>query len=306
MMKTIFTTLAIVLVSLGITSTAAAQLQSKPGRSLGDNPNPVIWGAPPAKPAPQPPPPKKQDPPQRNRQQCGNSRFHNNNYYPNINYTYYNDPGYIYSYAYPPAYYYASADNLYGPAAIQRFMGADNPAPPAPDAKVPEAPMPKNAVERGSNAQANALAGRFIGFGDAQFARQNFVEANSRYRTAARTAPQLADAWFRQGFALSAMGRYKQAVDVVQRGLRIDPDWANSDFTLQKLFGADALAKEVVLDTLVEAAKEKPHDADLLFMLGVYLHFDGQTQQAEPYFTRAMKLAGDDGEHIRAFLAKKP
>ena len=100
------------------------------------------------------------------------------------------------------------------------------------------------------------------------------------------------------------MGRHAQAIGAVERGLRIDPDWARSDFELQELFGADEAAKNAYLDALAEAAQEDPHDAERLFMWGAALHFDGQTQQAEKCFERSLRLAGGDGEHIRAFLAK--
>ena len=44
--------------------------------------------------------------------------------------------------------------------------------------------------------------------------------------------------------------------------------------------------------------------AFLLFLVGVHLHFDGQAQRAEKFFQRGAELAGDDAEHIRAFMRK--
>ena len=64
-----------------------------------------------------------------------------------------------------------------------------------------------------------------------------------RYRKASQSAPQLADAWFRQGFALSAMGRYDLAVTAIKRGLKLNPNWAKSDFDLKELYGPDKLLR---------------------------------------------------------------
>ena len=56
-------------------------------------------------------------------------------------------------------------------------------------------------------------------------------------------AAQLADAYFRQGFALAAMGSYSPAVKAIQRGLAIDPRWPDSPFQLDDLYGPNAAAK---------------------------------------------------------------
>ena len=80
---------------------------------------------------------------------------------------------------------------------------------------MPEPPEPNPADQRATNAQATALGQKFIGYGDAWFAKGKYFDANARYRDAARTAPQLADAYFRQGFALAALGKYDAAVKAI-------------------------------------------------------------------------------------------
>jgi tetratricopeptide (TPR) repeat protein len=302
-MRTVFRPLVLALVSLAVASTTQAQIRGKPGQALGDNPNPVIWGAPRPAPPPQKPTPKPDASQNRPQNSCGCCPLYGSSlYYPGFGYVYLTNP---YSYAYSSAYY-APTENIYGPAAAQRFIGGDRFAPAS---KIADDTDLNDVMPRGSNAQSTALAGRFITFGDAQFAKRNFVEANNRYRTAARTAPQLADAWFRQGLALAAMGRFPQAADAIKHGLRIDPDWPNSDFTLDTLFEKtkpDQKAKESVLDALVAAANDKPHDADVLFMTGVFFHFDGQAKRAKTYFDRARQWVGKDAPSIKPFLANKP
>jgi tetratricopeptide (TPR) repeat protein len=158
-------------------------------------------------------------------------------------------------------------------------------------------------VPRGSNPRAINLGWRFIGFGDARFSEQEYAEAYVRYKKAAQAAPVLADAYFRQGYALIALGRYELAATALKRGLEIDPGWAGSDFRNDDLYADHPQAKMAHLDALAQAAVEQPNDADLLFLVGVFLHFDGQTDRAKPFFRRAARIAGVGGDiHLRGFL----
>ena len=322
--------------------------QNKPRPPLGNNPNPVIWGgqqqAKPAAPASKPPVKPAGD----NRHRNDGVRNHNDGvqrphyygvYYPNGLNGYYSygtygyDPYYGYgydSYPYVSPYYYnpppifLPAEELYGPLAMQRFMGVDHWFRPQPKVNVivppardnnrvaaagqdkgiaPPAPQ-KKLPDRGTSPQSNNLAWKFLGYGDALFGQQKYAEANDRYRKASRSAPQLADAWFRQGFAMAAIGRYDLAVGAIKRGLSLDPTWPKSEFRLNDLYGVDEMARNAHLDALAQAAEEKPTDGDLLFMVGVYLHFDGQADRARKFFQRAAEIAGDDADYIKAFVGK--
>jgi len=233
---------------------------------------------------------------------------------------------YPYSYPYPaggypyywPRYYYRypppvflPAETLYGPEAMKRFMGVDHWCRPQADVNVIVAPeradkQPAAAAGQGerraSNQQAITLAWKFIGYGDAHFGNQKYAEANARYRKAAAAAPQLADGWFRQGFALVAIGRYDLAVQAIKRGLKFKANWAESDFRLNELYGGNVLTKSAHLDTLAEAAKKNPNDTDLLFLLGVLFHFDGKPDRAAPLLQRAKQLLAGDDAHLNGFL----
>jgi tetratricopeptide (TPR) repeat protein len=305
-MKNIRFTLAAAFLAAVWATAAMADTNSAPAKPripLGNNPHPIIWGGQPSRPAQPVPQPRPSWPVEHNNhhgQHHGFSRtYYVSTYWPNVASYWGNYP---YAYAYPYLYAYQPrwlpAEGVLGPQA--GFMDG-MPLERGNDV----APEPKKAVARATNARANALAWRFIGFGDAQFAQQKYSEANGRYRKAAESAPQLADVWFRQALALSATGRYDQAVAAIKRGLRIDPNWPNSGFDLKKLYGADQRAAEVNLDALALNAEANPNDANLLFLVGVHLHFNGQPQRAEKFFQRAEELAGDDSEHITAFL-KKP
>ena len=222
---------------------------------------------------------------------------------------------------YPPYWYYpppmfVPAEALYGPQAVKRFLGVQdsNPAPrttitwpgPAMVAPLPgQAPLepkkPPEAVPRAANAETRALARRFIGFGDQHFTNEKYGEAYQRYRKAAEVMPELAEAYFRQGFALIGAGRYDLAAKVIKRGLALDPGWPKSGFRLNELYGGNQGAKAAHLEALAAAAEKSPDNADLLFLLGVCLFFDGARDRAAPFFERAVQLAGP-GEHLLGFL----
>jgi tetratricopeptide (TPR) repeat protein len=148
------------------------------------------------------------------------------------------------------------------------------PAPPQPGAKAP----------------ATELAMHFIDFGDTYFASHKYPSALDRYQKATRADPAVADAWFRQGLVLSAMGQYGSAVKAIRRGLEISPAWPTSDFLLTDLYRADEEARKTTLDDLVRTAGHDPTDGDAAVLLGVHYYFSGQREEAKTQFERAAKL----------------
>ena len=193
------------------------------------------------------------------------------------------------------------------------MMGVGNWSSGAGGGSVPlaaaERPAPRVVARPAANLQrakpdaedAAASAQRYIGIGDTSFAKQKYSDANDRYRRAVRTAPQLADGWFRQGFALAGMGHHEMAATSLRRGLELKPDWPKSDFRLAALFGGDEAAKTAYLEGLAAAAEARPNNVDLLFLLGVCQHFDGQAQRAATFLKRANELAPGEKAHLQAF-----
>jgi Flp pilus assembly protein TadD len=158
--------------------------------------------------------------------------------------------------------------------------------------------------QRATGAQSVALGWKFIGYGDARFAKGDFAGAAERYATAARNAPQLADAWMRRGFALAAVGNYSTAARHMRKALQLDPKWPSAAGDLLPLFAQDVRAKDTHLKALLEDAANQPHDADVLFVVGVHLYCDRQREAAAQLFQRALNVAGPDADHIRAFLGR--
>jgi len=248
-----------------------------------------------------------------------------NPYYSYYGYGYGTDY-YPYVYSYP--YYYGGpfwvppvvlpAETLYGPQATMRFMGVDKLSRPASNTYVPRTGSTTPAVEkpskpastRGTSAKSLASAQDYMRFGDTKFAGAKYAEASQRYRKAAQIAPQMADPWFRQGFAQAAMGdkdakHYELAAVAIRRGLELKPEWPKSNFRISELYGGDDQAKTDHIEALAKAAEAQPSNGDLMFLVGVHLYFDGRPDRAAPFFKRAAELSGGDKSHLKPFLGNE-
>jgi tetratricopeptide (TPR) repeat protein len=208
-------------------------------------------------------------------------------------------------------------EQLFGPGPIMQMMGVDRgfnrpavPARSAPVARARNADAPGLAADdakpapRPAGAKATETAWKLISFGDALFANRKYGDALERYRRAAQAAPQVADAWFREGFAHAATGHYDRAAKAIRRGLETKPDWANSDFRTDDLFGGDTVAKKNQLDAMLKVAEAEPANGDVALLVGLYYYFDGQPDRATPFLRRAAEIGGNDAA-MKNFLSGK-
>lgn len=176
---------------------------------------------------------------------------------------------------------------------------------PAPQVAAPlslPAPTPTRSKVRATSPEWKAKAGKFMTYGDTNFAKQNYLAAVERYKTAAQMAPDLAEPFFRQAFALVAQGQYESAAKAFRRGLKIRSDWSGSPLRLDQLYGADKLAKNAHLENLAKAVEANPLDSELLIALGMQLFFNGEAQRSEVFFARAAQLGANDDRLLDHFL----
>jgi tetratricopeptide (TPR) repeat protein len=237
---------------------------------------------------------------------------------------YFGDYGYA-GYGYWPPYYldngfgalgpfiappiYVPAEKFgFGPMAVRQFMGLDPIQRPVINRVIVARPaeaanVGNNAgrAVRASNAEARDRAMRFVEFGDVQFESRQLAAAYERYQKATEAAPDLAEAYFRQGHTLVEMRRYEQAARVFRRGLDVQPDWPTSKFRLEKMYGNNRVASEAMLVTVTTRAAELPADVDLQFVAGVQHFFDGQFEKARPYFEGARRR-GEPARYVEGFL----
>jgi Tfp pilus assembly protein PilF len=252
---------------------------------------------------------------------------------------------YVVTGPYPPAFVPANA--LFGPAANDQFIGGFvgfNGGAIGPLANLPAGvgganrgagnipgaangaavngvgvmggqaaagPLPADVQPRGkprtTNAAAKVRAGKFIQFGDALFAKQKYNSALERYREAATTAPDLADCYFRECFALVASGQYESAMRSLERGLRIRPNWPDANFELATVYGPDSkLAQASHRESLASAIEQNPQSSDQLVLMGLLLYCGGARDRAQLFFARAVEL-GANAEHLLdRFIAPRP
>jgi len=166
----------------------------------------------------------------------------------------------------------------------------------SPDARKP-APIPPP-----SSPKATLNSRRAQAQGDAHMRKQEYQKAWKRYRRALQTAPDRSEPFFRTGFALVALGMFEASGKYFKRGLQLDPNWPVNGQSLGRIFGRrNRIAKNETLRSAAQWVKQDFRDPDRLFILGVLLHFDNQTDKAAVVFKAAYRLAGR-GEHLAAFL----
>ncbi len=234
--------------------------------------------------------------------------------------------------AYPGYYYlpptYARPELAYGPLATERFLGVRR-VPPAslppgaarsgaaagdldsPETEVPDAaglgtddarPDSIASKLRHSNEAARERARRFLSFGDALFERQRFHEAWQRYKSAIEAAPDLPEAYFREGFALIAVNQYRLAARALRIGVELDPDLPGGTFQVDQLYKENQLAKSSHLERLSGEALEQPTNGDLLFLVGMFLYCDGSVERGQKFLRRAAELGGAGAAFITPLL----
>jgi hypothetical protein len=152
-----------------------------------------------------------------------------------------------------------------------------------------------------SNLDSRTKARAYMAQGDSLFLEQRYAAAAQQYRAAASMAPDLAEANWRYGHTLVAMGEYDLAAHAIRRALAVNADIARSGFSLDQLYGTVGTAKASHLEGLAQAALDSD-SANAYFLLGVTLHYSGEPARAEKFFAQAAELQGPEATHVAAFL----
>lgn len=164
-----------------------------------------------------------------------------------------------------------------------------------------------NAINvRYSNPDSRSKARAYLTQGDNLFREQRYAAAAQQYRAAASLAPDLAEANWRYSHTLVAMGEFDLAVNAVNRALAASKDTARNGFTLDTLYGDIGTAKASHLERLANQALETD-SPNAYFLLGMTLHYSGETARAEKFFAKAAEVTSGPATHIAAFIpaAKK-
>lgn len=183
-------------------------------------------------------------------------------------------------------------------AAAKQQQDAD--AKPLP----PPQPRQTNAKIFGKDPSPDALRRsiRYQALGDESFAKSNYLQAYGHYKDAVKNTPTRAEARFRMAMALAATTNYSLAVDEIKRAMKIDPAWPMKGPSLDTLWGADnILSKNAVMHKLAAWVREDIRDPDRLFLMGVFLHFNDETDKSHTFFETAYELSPNP-MYAQAFL----
>jgi tetratricopeptide (TPR) repeat protein len=163
-------------------------------------------------------------------------------------------------------------------------------------------PVNANTVNvRYSNPDSRSKARAYLTQGDNLFREQRYAAAAQQYRAAASLAPDLAEANWRYSHTLVAMGEFDLAVNAVNRALAASKDTARNGFTLDTLYGDIGTAKASHLERLANQALETD-SPNAYFLLGMTLHYSGETARAEKFFAKAAEVTSGPATHIAAFV----
>src|SRR5579884_4142951 len=173
---------------------------------------------------------------------------------------------------------------------------------PPPAKKPPPPPMP---APQPPPAPPEDPSARLLELGKAAFAAQLYGLAERRFRRAT-TLPQVDPrSFFFLAQAEFALGKYAEAVEAIDTGLRLRPNWPESNFRALDLYDGHATDFTAHLDRLRDAVARFPKDATVLFLLGYEEWFAGRIEQAQALFHRAAALAPERAA-IRIFRDANP
>jgi tetratricopeptide (TPR) repeat protein len=172
---------------------------------------------------------------------------------------------------------------------------------PPPEDKMPP-PLPRPPQPENDPVAESA---RLIGLGKTAFAEQEYGRAAERFLQASKLTPKDAMVHFLHAQALLALGKYLDAVDEINIGLPLQPDWPLKHFQPLELCGQHVAAYPEHLRRLEDTLTKHPNDAALLFLFAYQLWFDGRKDEARALFQKA-RPGVPDPTLVDRFLQAKP
>ena len=133
------------------------------------------------------------------------------------------------------------------------------------------------------------------------FAIQEYGDAVEHLDRALRSKPDDAPALFLKGQAQFAAGQYAESVVNIQAGLKLAPNWPESDFKPKHLYGRLPVQFDVHVAELRKAVAANPNEVPLQFLLAYQLWFGGDRAEAKQIF-RALEARLKDISAVEPFL----
>ena len=168
---------------------------------------------------------------------------------------------------------------------------------PAPEDKKMEVPANQEkapAVQPPPKVEPVPNGQRLYDQGIAAFRNGEYGLAMLRFRQAAEAEIPAPRALFLRGQACIAVGKYKEAAEIIQQGLQLQPNWPASGFNPRlELYDIQQEEWNALRKRLEQTHRKNPKNADYLFLLGYVAWFDGQRDAAVDYFQQARALAAE-------------
>jgi Tfp pilus assembly protein PilF len=140
---------------------------------------------------------------------------------------------------------------------------------------------------------ASADGQRLNDLGVAAFRKGEYGLAMLRFRQAGDAENSSPRALFLRGQACIAVGKYTEAAEIIQQGLKLQPDWPASGFKPRiELYDKQEEWKQQ-RKQLEQTQAKNPKNADYLFLLGYLSWFDGQRDIAVDYFQQSRALTAE-------------
>jgi hypothetical protein len=178
----------------------------------------------------------------------------------------------------------------------------EKPRPEAPKPPVREPELPPFPQPEVDPVAENA---RLVALGKQAFATLQYGRAAERFRQATRAAPQLPQAHFLLAQALVALGKYRDAVEAINAGMALQPDWPTLRFQPLELYGVNVADYSEHLLQLDATLTRHPGDPVLLFLNAYQLWFDGRKDEARLLFRRVPPGTAGPGV-VERFLRAAP
>jgi tetratricopeptide (TPR) repeat protein len=164
-----------------------------------------------------------------------------------------------------------------------------------------EPPVEANPPLRGQRERVeNLRAESMLRHGIRLFQKGSYAQAAQRFQLAVNLMPDNDFAVFYLAQAQFASGRFSKAVDAIKRGLSENPRWPEAQVDLRTLYTDMADLTQQIAD-LAKRLKDRPMDAEAMYLLAFELFATGEEDRARTLFEQTARLSADD-RHIVPFL----
>lgn len=141
--------------------------------------------------------------------------------------------------------------------------------------------------------------------GDLLLRELKYPRAARKYRDAIAAAADRAEPHMHLAVAFAGMRNFDQAVHELKVGLSLDPSWPESGTTLDSLLHPEnLLGKSQFKQAIAEWALKDVRNPDRLFLLGVVLYLDNDSEKAFEILQTTARLSGMQ-EYLAVFLRNR-